>query len=367
MYPLIAQDMHLSFDTIVTSVDRSGDNLTLEALDENLKDTNKSERILRDLQARIWKQRFVVGKSWYRTTWSWGDLIATFILVTANLIWGLFGYLKAVNEHRHHLEMITGRKEYMLTLTYYWAYLAAYAGMFDAGAAILFTLRENHLIRTTMGPEGGQYFHGIKYHIGLGYLTFAILTVHSFVILGLEMYYSDYDTYHVLNPTAGWLGHTDFWGLLAWIALALMVVGSLWAVRRWNYRVFYWSHQLYIVFFFAAAVHFPTAIYPIVGALLYFSLDRLAPYLNFARGVTGKATRVAEEIIRVDVPLVRLVNQEYAPGDWYNLRIPSVNLINWHPFSIGSFYRNTPSHATVFVKARGSWTDKLLVKVPEVG
>jgi len=109
---------------VVTSMDRSGDNLTLEALDENLTDTNKAERILRELQARIWKQRYVVGRNWYRTAWSWGDLIASFILVMANLIWGFFGFLKASIEHADYLASIPERKEYMLVMAYFWAYFA---------------------------------------------------------------------------------------------------------------------------------------------------------------------------------------------------------------------------------------------------
>eukprot|EP00189_Rhodosorus_marinus_P013517 CAMPEP_0184747194 /NCGR_PEP_ID=MMETSP0315-20130426/9539_1 /TAXON_ID=101924 /ORGANISM="Rhodosorus marinus, Strain UTEX LB 2760" /LENGTH=681 /DNA_ID=CAMNT_0027219965 /DNA_START=421 /DNA_END=2466 /DNA_ORIENTATION=- len=349
-------------------MDRRGDNLTLEALDEDLTDTNKGEMILRIVQQKIWKPRWVVGRRWYRTVWSWGDLIVTFILLSANLIWALAHFLKVYYERRPLYGVIYDTdKDMRIGVAYSWAYFLAWGGMMDAGATILFTLREDYLTRTVMGPEGGEYFHGIKYHIGLGYLTFAILTIHSFYIGGVELYFTDGDVWRTFNPASGYNGHVNFWGVLAWCFLAVMVVTSLWAVRRWNYRIFYWGHQFYILFVFAAAVHWQTAIYPVVGALLFFTYDRIVPYLNFNRGVVGKITRVAEEIIRVDVPLQRAVNMEYAPGDWINLRIPHVNLVSFHPFSIGSFYRTSPSHATVFVKARGSWTHKLQAKSPELG
>jgi len=105
------------------SMDRRGDNLTLEALDEDLTDTNKGEMILRIVQQKIWKPRWVVGRRWYRTVWSWGDLIVTFILLSANLIWALAHFLKVYYERRPLYGVIYDTdKDMRIGVAYSWAY-----------------------------------------------------------------------------------------------------------------------------------------------------------------------------------------------------------------------------------------------------
>lgn len=123
----------------VVAVDRRGDNLTLEALEEDMKDTNKGETVLRNIQQRIWKSRWVVGRGWYRTVWSYGDLITTFLLVAVNLIWALAQFLKWWYEYRDILSFnYDTPREQKIWLTYRWAYYLGKTRSVSTVSMILF-------------------------------------------------------------------------------------------------------------------------------------------------------------------------------------------------------------------------------------
>mmetsp|Transcript_12664 Transcript_12664/g.38795 ORF Transcript_12664/g.38795 Transcript_12664/m.38795 type:complete len:760 (-) Transcript_12664:124-2403(-) len=346
-------------------LDRRGNNDVLSALNSSFveQECSKTAQTLSRVRRSLWRPRYVVGRSWYRTVWSNGDIVLCAVLAGCNLVWFLGLSFRSNVMYASYLADFEG-KRLRLNKLYSFAFYSAWAGMMNAGAAIVFTARENHLSKVALG---GEYFHGLKYHIGLGYLSLAFFTFHSWTILFLEIYLFEHNLYEALNPTSGWLGHTNFWGLIAWISLTIMALTSLYYVRRKFYRVFYWSHQFYILFLFAAIVHFPSSLYPIVAAVLLFTYDRVSPRLSVPRRHVATIARVTDEIVRVDVALTKVVNPEYAPGDWVNLKVPDVDRVNWHPFSIGSHWATCPDRYTFFIKSRGKWTQQLHKLVPTVG
>lgn len=238
--------------------------------------------------------------------------------------------------------------------------LSGLSGTWNAAAAVVFTIRENHLTKAAMSKEGGQYHRGLRYHVGLGYTAFLQFLAHGLFFLIDD--WERYGQWNAINPTV-WNGHGggmyQFWGLLSLVSLLGMVATSISIVRRKAYRIFYWCHQLYIPFIVFGCLHDRQTVYPMVGVLLYFVYDRFAPRLRIRRGSQATVEAVSPTVSRVTIKICNSVAQEYAPGDWINLKVPEISYFNWHPFSIGSYYRTSPDAITIFVSTRGKWTQKL--------
>ena len=235
---------------------------------------------------------------------------------------------------------------------------SAMAGIWDAGFAMLFALRESFYAKALMGSEGGHYFKGIRYHIVLGYTSFLMMSIHT--IYFLIAYLVDQTFIQNVFPWGSTMGYWNFFGLISYLALLMMVCTSIFKVRRNNYRLFYWTHQLYVIFLLAAFCHYFICWYPMLGPVAFFIFDRLTRTKKFERKLNARFSLVSSEIVRVDFKPLRLC--EYHPGDYVNLLIPTLSGLNWHPFSIASSSKDS-NHISIFIKARNNWTRALIGKI----
>ncbi|KAJ3059664.1 hypothetical protein HK102_009883 [Quaeritorhiza haematococci] len=137
---------------------------------------------------------------------------------------------------------------------------------------------------------------------------------------------------------------------------------SVYKVRRKAFRWFYWGHQGYVVFLVGACLHEWTAWYYVVGPMLYFVYDRLAGRINVRLNTTAAVTKASDDVVKVTIRLSNgyAGSKGYAPGDYIIVAFPSISAINWHPFSIASYYPTTPDRITFYVRTGGGWTQKLL-------
>ncbi|KAJ1560940.1 hypothetical protein HK096_006648, partial [Nowakowskiella sp. JEL0078] len=147
-----------------------------------------------------------------------------------------------------------------------------------------------------------------------------------------------------------------------WVSFIIMTIFSVFKFRRLNYKLFYFSHQLYVVFIIASILHYYGIWYICLGPILYFIWDRFSPRLNMHRSVKVRISKIGNSVSRVDIPLVPgyFNTNGYAPGDWINIRIPSLSLYQWHPFSISSYFPESPNKITLLVSKNGDWSEKLL-------
>ncbi|KAJ3105886.1 hypothetical protein HDU97_007385 [Phlyctochytrium planicorne] len=329
----------------------------------------------------LWQARWRITMGTIVGGWSIGEILMTIALVICNFLWWFVPVLSKFNQNP---AKYTTPKSYIGTICLW----AGWAGLWNGGAAILFAVRDNHLLRNTIGSEAGQYHRVIRFHVGLGYASFLLETMHSLyylIVFGQANVIPDR-----LYPWKTTKGYEDFAGLVAWIALVLMAATSIFKIRRKAYRVFYWTHQLYIFFILGALIHYyrkdfvlsilvltinssnphryrlPSywliaAWWTFTGPLLYFVYDRLAPSLRSKRHTIAYIQNVSDTTVRVDIPITesyRLASR-YAPGDWANLNFPEVSTLNWHPFSIASDPVQSPDRYTLYIKVRGAWTQKL--------
>jgi predicted ferric reductase len=94
----------------------------------------------------------------------------------------------------------------------------------------------------------------------------------------------------------------------------------------------------------------------VFAPLSYFIYDRLLPQLKFKRCSKANVYKVSPQIIRLDFAVG---GHPYQPGDWVNILIPELSIVNWHPFSISSSYVESPNIVSILIKKRAGWTKQL--------
>ncbi|KAI8799491.1 hypothetical protein BJ742DRAFT_133279 [Cladochytrium replicatum] len=294
-----------------------------------------------------WRAPVVQGGSW-----SIGDFAILVTLIVCNGFWWFLPSLARI--------LTAAKPDYSArSLIKAFARGAAYPALWDAALAITFVVRENYVAKSVLGHEGSEYHRLIRFHIGLGYSVFLFSTFHSLTYL--VGYAVDGTTFNSLTPWVSFNAYHNFWGLVGWLGLTLMVVTSIYKIRRKSYVVFYWTHQLYALFLLGIFMHKPAATwYPFLGPILYFVHDRVSARLRLRRNATATFSLVGSgDIMRIEIHADATPTLGYAPGDRVSILVPSISRWNWHPFSISTYFPEDGKGIVLFAKARGAWTARL--------
>jgi len=84
----------------------------------------------------------------------------------------------------------------------------------------------------------------------------------------------------------GHLGVANLAGVISLAAGLLMWVTSLRSVRKWNFEIFFYTHQLYVVFVLFLAFHVGDFIFSFAaGAIFIFMLDRFLRFIQSRKTV----------------------------------------------------------------------------------
>ncbi|KAG0242008.1 hypothetical protein BGW41_004991 [Actinomortierella wolfii] len=142
------------------------------------------------------------------------------------------------------------------------------------------------------------------------------------------------------------------YGIAAYTTLCLIVILAAWPVRRWAYEVFVTSHTLFLVFLVLISLHTPYAMRFVVAGAFVYALNVLAGWcikthmgLAIATVYQGRLTRVS-----IAKPIKSL------PGQHIYICVPSMSLIQWHPFTIST---NDNESITIHARAVGGYTREL--------
>ncbi|KAJ3380690.1 hypothetical protein HDU92_005845 [Lobulomyces angularis] len=239
---------------------------------------------------------------------------------------------------------------------------AAIAGMWDMSLSIIFYCRENKVLSYFIQDLKGKNNideTSLNFHKIFGVMSFALISLHS-VGLGFVYIYEDIAVRLIPLSRRGLL---NFFGIIAWAAMIAMLVTSIYLIRRKYYKLFFWTHQLYILAVIFAVMHDSNVIYYIIPALLYLVYDKIAPRLTNSEFRNAKATiyYMDKTIVRLNITLPN--NQEfpyYPPGSWVNICFPKLSKIDWHPFSITSNYLDNKKVLTIIVASKGKWSSGLV-------
>nr|ADR70888.1 ferric reductase oxidase [Manihot esculenta] len=208
--------------------------------------------------------------------------------------------------------------------------------------------------------------HATRYHVWLGHLTMLLFTLHGlFYVIGWGM--QGNLRYEIIE----WrdVGISNLAGVISLLAGLFMWVTSLPGVRKWNFELFFYTHQLYVVFVLFFAFHVGDFIFSMAaGAIFLFMLDRFLRFCQSRRTVDVVSAKCLP-CGTVELVFSKPGNLRYNALSFVFLQIRELSWLQWHPFSVSSSPLDGKYHLSILIKVLGRWTDKLrgvIMKASEV-
>lgn len=205
----------------------------------------------------------------------------------------------------------------------------------------------------------------------------------------MSNYETDSDCLHISGSpqTFEWrdIGVANLAGVISLTSGILMWVTSLPGVRKWNFELFFYTHQLYVVFVIFFAMHVGDFIYCMgAGGIFLFMLDRFLRFIQSRKTVdiisaTSLPCGTVELVLSKPackfikhlnpssffyiLLTVAIAGLRYNALSFIFLQVRELSWLQWHPFSVSSSPLEGKNHLSVLIKVLGEWTDKLKGKV----
>ncbi|KAK3000660.1 hypothetical protein RJ639_020669 [Escallonia herrerae] len=198
--------------------------------------------------------------------------------------------------------------------------------------------------------------HATRYHVWLGHLTMLLFTLHGlFYVIAWAM------EGNLLHELLEWksIGVANLAGVISLLAGLLMWITSLPPVRRINFELFFYTHQLYVIFVVFLALHVGDFVFSIAAAGIFlFMLDRFLRFCQSQRTVDVISAKCLP-CGTVELVLSKPGNMRYNALSWIFVQVRELSWLQWHPFSVSSSPLDGKYHLSVLIKVLGGWTEKL--------
>ncbi|KAL7001871.1 Ferric reduction oxidase 7, chloroplastic, variant 3 [Sarracenia purpurea var. burkii] len=214
--------------------------------------------------------------------------------------------------------------------------------------------------------------HATRYHVWLGHLTMLIFTLHGlFYIIAWAvqgrllrevsfrdcLFASCIAQAHILDWKNN--GVANLPGVISLAAGLFMWMTSLLPVRRQNFELFFYTHQLYIVFVLFFAMHVGDFVFSIAaGGIFLFILDRFLRFCQSRRTV-NVISATCLSCGTLELVLSKPENLQYNALSFIFLQVRELSWLQWHPFSVSSSPLDGKYHISILIKVLGEWTAKL--------
>ncbi|KAI3810631.1 hypothetical protein L1987_20252 [Smallanthus sonchifolius] len=198
--------------------------------------------------------------------------------------------------------------------------------------------------------------HATRYHVWLGHLTMLLFTLHGlFYVIAWAI------QGHLVQELTAWknIGISNLPGVISLVAGLFMWVTSLPPVRRLNFELFFYTHQLYVVFVVFLAMHVGDFVFSIVAAGIFlFMLDRFLRFFQSRKTVDILSAKCLPSGT-VELVISKPEGLQYNALGWVFLQIRELSWLQWHPFSVSSSPLDGKNHLAILIKVLGDWTEKL--------
>ncbi|XP_071731267.1 ferric reduction oxidase 7, chloroplastic-like isoform X2 [Rutidosis leptorrhynchoides] len=201
-----------------------------------------------------------------------------------------------------------------------------------------------------------------RYHIWLGHLTLTLFTLH-----GLCYVYAWILEDRLVAQLIKWKdnGISNLPGVICLSAGLLMWVTSLPQVRRLNFEIFFYTHQLYVVFVVFLAMHVGDIIFSVIAAGLFlYMLDRFLRFFQSQKTVDILSAKCLP-CGTIELVFSKPEDLQYNALSWVFIQIRELSWLQWHPFSVSSSPLDGKHHLSVLIKVLGNWTRKLKEHITE--
>ncbi|TKW04578.1 hypothetical protein SEVIR_7G119200v4 [Setaria viridis] len=198
--------------------------------------------------------------------------------------------------------------------------------------------------------------HATRYHVWLGHLTMALFTLHGLCYV-IEWSMQG----RLLEEMAEWkeIGVANLPGVISLVAGLLMWVTSLHPVRKRFFELFFYTHQLYIIFIVFLALHVGDYVFSFsAGAVFLFMLDRFLRFWQ-SRAKVDIISAACRPCGTVELVFSKPASLRYNALSFIFIQVRELSFLQWHPFSVSSSPMDGRYHMSVLIKVLGTWTEKL--------
>ncbi|OVA05819.1 Cytochrome b245 [Macleaya cordata] len=225
-------------------------------------------------------------------------------------------------------------------------------GLFCLAFLFLPITRGSFLLRLIDIP----FEHATRYHVWLGHLTMMVFTLHGLCYIVAWAMQG-----RLLEEMLQWkdIGVANLPGVISLSAGLLMWITSLHPVRKQYFELFFYTHQLYVVFFVFLALHVGDFIFSIAaGGIFLFLLDRFLRFCQ-SRKTANLISATCLPCGTVELVISKPRNLQYNALSFIFLQVRELSWLQWHPFSVSSSPLEGRHHLSVLIKVLGEWTRKL--------
>ncbi|KAM0940150.1 putative ferric-chelate reductase (NADH) [Dioscorea sansibarensis] len=198
--------------------------------------------------------------------------------------------------------------------------------------------------------------HATRYHVWLGHLTMALFSLH-----GLCYVISWSLQGRLIEKILEWkdIGVANLPGVISLSAGLLMWVTSLHPVRKSYFELFFYTHQLYVIFVVFLAMHVGDFIFSMAaGAVFLFILDRFLRFCQ-SRTTVDIISAACRPCGTIELIFSKPSNLQYNALSFVFLQVRELSWLQWHPFSVSSSPLDGRYHLSILIKVLGKWTAKL--------
>lgn len=198
--------------------------------------------------------------------------------------------------------------------------------------------------------------HATRYHVWLGHLTMVLFTLHGlFYMIAWDI------QGRLVQELLAWrnIGIANFPGVISLLAGLMMWATSFHPVRKHFFQLFFYTHQLYVVFVVFLALHVGDFVFSIAaGGIFLFILDRFLRFCQSRRTVDVLSASCLP-CGTVELVLSKPANLRYNALSFFFLQVRELSWLQWHPFSVSSSPLEGKYHSSVLIKVLGEWTENL--------
>ncbi|KAM0855991.1 hypothetical protein ACQ4PT_049409 [Festuca glaucescens] len=225
-------------------------------------------------------------------------------------------------------------------------------GLFSMTFLFLPVSRGSVLLRLIDIP----FEHATRYHVWLGHLTMALFTLH-----GLCYVITWFLEGRLIEEIIQWkeIGVANLAGVISLVAGLLMWATSLHPVRKRYFELFFYTHQLYVVFIVFLALHVGDFVFSFAaGAVFLFMLDRFLRFWQ-SRAKVDIVSAACRPCGTVELVFSKPASLRYSALSFIFVQVRELSFLQWHPFSVSSSPMDGRYHMSILIKVLGTWTDKL--------
>jgi ferric-chelate reductase len=210
-----------------------------------------------------------------------------------------------------------------------------------------------------------KFERAVKFHRWLAWFLVTVVVVHAACAVASLVAAGQFKTcmwpsQECENPGRAWGTYESLatsrlitYGWVCFVLAIPLVVTSLPWFRRHKFEWFYYTHFLFIPCMVLLHLHYHHMIYYAAPGLAAYTLDKVLWFCSSRRPIRiVSLTTPVHGFVRMEIALDK--GYTFEPGQWVQIKVPAVSLLQWHPMSVAS----SPGHSTMTldIKVLGNWT-----------